>query len=282
MNSGKVQKIYRSSKDTASYLKRYLQNSLTDVTDRLSGRREELTPPKRLVFSIGGNFKAGEKLLQNLIELGGLKQSDRVLDAGCGIGRTAVPLTKYLNGQGSYEGFDIVAKSIDWCRKNITPKYPDFHFQLVDIYNKLYNPRGKHIPSRYKFPYRDSSFDFVFLTSVFTHMLPEGVDNYLSEINRVLKPDKKCLVTFFLLNEEYSRAIEAGASDLDFKFRANGHRTVCEVTPEKAVAYDEETVRKLYEKHKLDIVEPIHYGWWCTKTNRLSYQDIIIARRRGG
>jgi len=281
MNGGKVQKIYRFSKDAAFYLIRYLRNSLTDVTDLLSGRREELTPPKRLAFSVGGNFKrAGEKFLQHFIELGGLKQSDRVLDAGCGVGRMAVPLTKYLNGQGIYEGFDIAAKSIDWCKKNITRKYPNFHFQLADIYNKRYNPRGKHTPSQYKFPYGDKSFDFVFLTSVFTHMLPQDIDNYLSEISRVLKPDKKCLVTFFLINEESSKAIEAGKSSLDFKHKANGFRTVCNVTPEKAVAYDEELVRRFCEKHKLDIVEPIHYGCWCGRTSFLSYQDIIIARRR--
>lgn len=90
MNGVKVQKIYCFSKDAVFYLIRYLRNLLTDVIDWLSGRREELTPPKRLAFSVGGNFKrVGEKFLQHFIELGGLKQSDRVLDAGCGVGRMA-------------------------------------------------------------------------------------------------------------------------------------------------------------------------------------------------
>ena len=282
MNGVKVQKIYSFSKDMLFYSTHYLQNLHADIIDRLSGKREELTPPKRLVFSVGGNFKAGGKFLEHFIELGGLKPSDRVLDAGCGIGRMAVPLTKYLSEQGSYEGFDISGKSINWCKKNITPKYPNFRFQLADIYNKRYNPRGKQKSSQYKFPYGDSSFDFVFLTSVFTHMLPKDIDNYLSEISRVLKPGKKCLVTFFLLNEDSSRAIEEKASGLNFKFRADGYRTVCEVTPEKAVAYDEGAIRRLFDNHKLDIVEPIHYGCWCRKANFLSYQDIIVAQRRGG
>jgi ubiquinone/menaquinone biosynthesis C-methylase UbiE len=280
MDGEKMQKIYCSLKDAVIYSAYYLQNSFTDIIDWLLDKREEMTPPKRLAFSIGGNFKrAGEKFIQHFIELGGLKQSDRVLDVGCGVGRMAAPLAKYLNGQGSYEGFDIVAKSIDWCRENITRKYPNFHFQLADIYNKQYNPRGKHIPSQYKFPYDDKSFDFAFLTSVFTHMLPQDIDNYLSEISRVLKTDKKCLLTFFLVNEESSRAIEVGTSSMNFRFKSDGFRTISKATPEKAVAYDEELVRRLCEKHKLDIVEPIHYGVWCGRASFLSYQDIIIAQR---
>jgi ubiquinone/menaquinone biosynthesis C-methylase UbiE len=275
-----VQKVYQSIKDTVIYSTQYLQNSFADITDWLLDRQEEMTPPKRLTFNVGTSFKkAGAKLIQHLIEPGGMKQSDRVLDVGCGIGRVAVPLTKYLNEQGSYEGFDIVAKSIDWCRKNITQKYPNFHFQLADIYNKQYNPKGKYISSRYKFPYDDNSFDFVFLTSVFTHMLPQDVDNYLSEISRVLKTDKKCLLTFFLINEESLKAIKAGKSVPTFEFKSDGFRTISEATPERAIAYDEELVLKLCKKHKLDVVEPIHYGVWCERKSFLSYQDIIIVRR---
>lgn len=275
-----MKKIYQSIKDTVIYSNQYLQNSFADITDWLLDRQEEMTPPKRLTFNVGTSFKkAGTKLIQHLIEPGGMKQSDRVLDVGCGIGRVAVPLTKYLNEQGSYEGFDIVAKSIDWCRKNITQKYPNFHFQVADIYNKQYNPKGKYISSRYRFPYDDKSFDFVFLTSVFTHMLPQDVDNYLSEISRVLKTDKKCLLTFFLINEESLKATEDRKSVPIFEFKSEGFRTISEATPERAIAYDEELVLKLCKKHKLDVVEPIHYGLWCGRKSFLSYQDIIIVRR---
>lgn len=272
-----MQKTYCFLKYTVLYSSRFLLNSLKDTIDCLLGRRDELTPPKRLVFNVGGNFKVGQKFIRYFSGLGGLKQSDRVLDVGCGIGRMAVPLTKYLNKQGGYEGFDIVPKAIDWCRRKITPKYPNFHFQLADIYNKRYNPRGKYISSEYKFPYEDRSFDFVFLTSVFTHMLPQDVENYLSEIGRVLKTDKKCFITVFLLNEESSKLIGIKSSTIDFRFKLDGCRTVDKVIPERAVAYDEKFIRKLYEKYKLNIVEPIHYGSWCGRSNFLNYQDIIIG-----
>lgn len=81
--------------------------------------------------------------------------------------------------------------------KNITPKYPNFNFQLADIYNKMYNPQGKYKASDYKFPYANETFDFVFLTSVFTHLLPQDMERYLSEIARVLKKNGRCFITFF-------------------------------------------------------------------------------------
>jgi ubiquinone/menaquinone biosynthesis C-methylase UbiE len=146
----------------------------------------------------GGDFeKIGKEILQTLIEIGGLKPSERVLDVGCGVGRVAIPLTKYLKDNGSYEGFDVVPKEIKWCQKNISPRFPNFNFQLADVYNKAYNPYAKHEASKYKFPYDDDTFDFVFLTSVFTHMLTKDMENYLSEIVRVLKKGGNALSLIF-------------------------------------------------------------------------------------
>lgn len=139
------------------------------------------------------------------------------LHAGCGIGRMAVPLTGYLSAEGSYEGFDIVPEGVRWCQENITPKYPNFRFQIADVHNDRYHPEGSQKASEYRFPYADGSFDFVFLTSVFTHMLPQDMENYLSEISRILRSGGRCLITFFLLNAESLKLIEMGASDLDFQ-----------------------------------------------------------------
>jgi len=130
----------------------------------------------------------------------------------------AIPLTKYLNKASHYEGFDIVADGINWCRENITTKYPNFNFRLADVFNKFYNPKGRKSPSDYEFPYENESFDFVFLTSVFTHMLPDGIENYMREIYRVLKKNGRCLITFFLLNDESRNLIQIEESDLDFKY----------------------------------------------------------------
>jgi ubiquinone/menaquinone biosynthesis C-methylase UbiE len=251
---------------------------LIDIYESFLGLRDELTPPKSLIFIGNGDFKKiGEEFLQYFIEIGGLKTTDRILDIGCGIGRMAIPITKYLSKEGSYEGIDIVADGINWCAKKITPKYPNFRFQLADVFNKHYHPKGKHKASDYKFPFEDKSFDFIFLTSVFTHMLPYDMENYLSEISRVLKQDGKCLITFFILNQESLSHIDKKQSKLDFKYNYGDCHIENKDLPEDAISYDESFVRNLYEKKALRIVEPIHYGFWCGRGDFLSFQDIIVA-----
>ena len=260
---------------------RKIRYFILDTIDSLLGRRDELTPPRRMLAVGDWEFgKVGREFLRHFTDLAGLQPSERVLDVGCGIGRMAVPLARYLDDKGSYEGFDIMADWVNWCSNKISPKYPNFRFQFADVFNQGYNPKGKCEASEYQFPYENESFDFVFLTSVFTHMLPQDMENYLGEITRVLKTDGRCLITFFLLNEESLRLIEAGKSALDFRYDIGGCRTIDESNPESAIAYDEEFIRQLYEKHGLNIAEPIRYGSWCGREKFLSYQDIVIATRK--
>jgi ubiquinone/menaquinone biosynthesis C-methylase UbiE len=47
--------------------------------------------------------------------------------------------------------------------------------------------------SKIIFPYASSSFNLVFLTSVFTHIFDSQIDNHLREIARVLKSGATCL-----------------------------------------------------------------------------------------
>jgi ubiquinone/menaquinone biosynthesis C-methylase UbiE len=253
---------------------------VVDTIDVLLCRRDELTPPKRIFLSYRDfkRFKkVGEEFLQYFIESGGLKPHERILDVGSGVGRMAIPLTKYLDERGRYEGFDPVADEIKWCKKKISSKFPNFHFQSVDIYNKTYNPKGRWKASEFKFPYENEFFDFAFLASVFTHMLPQDMENYFREVARVLKRGGRCLITFFLLNKESLQLINARKSILDFKYEFGEFRTTNPDKPEDAVCYDETFICGLYQKYGLRIKFPIHYGSWCGRRDFLSSQDIIVA-----
>ncbi len=253
-----------------------------DVMDAVWLRRDPLVPPRRLVADVGGeDFKQfGEWFLGCLKELGGLRSNENVLDVGCGVGRIAVPLTKYLDRWSRYEGFDIAREAIKWCRANITPSYPNFNFRLADVRNPLYNPRGTCEASEYKFPYKNESFDFVFLYSVFTHMVAQQVENYSSEVARVLKRNGRCLITFFLLNPEVLELLEKKSSDYDFGGDTESCCRIARHRTDFAVAYEEKFVRSLYRKVGLEILEPVHYGSWCGRQNFFSFQDVVVARKR--
>jgi SAM-dependent methyltransferase len=247
---------------------------------------EEFIPPPEDIFVGSGAFREiGENYVNLFINMAGLKPHHNVLDVGCGIGRMASPLTQYLNQDAVYEGFDVVPKGIEWCNQKIKPRYPNFGFQLADLHNSHYNPNSSTNSSDYKFPYEDGSFDFVFLTSVFTHMLHEGLENYLSEIERVLSEDGILLATYFLRNPESSRLINTGKSRFSFSYPTNSDkcRAERESSPETVVSYDEDYIFGLYEKHGFQL-SWVSYGSWCGRESPLTkggikQQDIVIAKK---
>ena len=248
-----------------------------DSTNFIRKNSQELNP-SGILFIGGGNFKeVGEEFLNYFQNLCDIKSSDKILDIGCGSGRMAIPLTKFLDSSGVYDGFDIFSSGIAWCQKNINPKHSNFHFLLADIYNKEYNPNGKINSSQYKFPYESNYFDFIFATSVFTHMLPEDVDNYFSEIKRVMKKNGKCLLTFLLLNTDSLESIHEKKSKIIFEQIEEKFFLMYKDIPEHSIAYEENFVRSLYEKYGMTIKEPIQYGSWSGRDDFLSFQDLIIS-----
>jgi len=224
--------------------------------------------------------RAGELYLPLFVELGGLTPDQAVLEPGCGTGRMAEVLTGHLSVAGSYDGFDVVAKAIRVCNNQISSKHPNFRFQHVDVVNRAYNPKGRLDPAEFPFPYADESFDFVFLTSVFTHMLPPEVRHYLSETRRVLRPQGRCLATFFLLNEESAAAARSGSAGRRFEHEGDGYRYDYARSPEEAIAYAETDVLDLLREAGLRLHGPIRYGRW-SGLGPPPNQDTVVFRRNG-
>jgi SAM-dependent methyltransferase len=251
-----------------------------DLADRATGKRDGMTPPRRLDWDPDGRFdRVGQEFLRHFVEIGGLKPHHRVLDVGCGAGRMARPLTAYLHPGGSYEGFDMLRNKVRWCQSHIGRRFPSFRFTWVDLRNREYAPHGRIDPAGFRFPYGDGEFDFVFLTSVFTHMLPVEVERYLLEISRVLKPGGRCFATFFLLNGESRKLCAAGGGVFRFDHALEGCAVVDPVVPEKAVAHEEELVQRLFRQAGLRGLPPLRYGRWCGRVSGVTSQDIIVAER---
>ena len=275
--------ISKVKRKLPSSLKRRLQKYyyiFTDVIEFAGRKKRTSVPPKRLNFVGAGDFESiGKEFFSLFKKLGNLQPNHKVLDVGCGVGRMAIPLTNYLES-GAYHGFDIVPSGIRWCEENIASKYSNFFFSHANIYNKRYNPKGTLKAAEYKFPYDENTFDFVFLTSVFTHMLPEDVENFMKEIARVLKPGGTSFITYYLLNKESIESIQSGNSLQSFKFDFGLFRAGDKRTPEEAIGFKEDFISNLYKGNNLDVRRPIYLGAWTGRKNATSFQDIIIATKK--
>lgn len=230
---------------------------------------------------VGRNVLSGKlskEFVDTLIELTELQPRSCVLDVGCGMGKFAVALTKYLE-DGEYCGLDNMKNSIEFCEKNISTRYHNFKFTYADIFNAYYNPSGKFKADKYRFPYEDRSFDVVWLFSVFTHLRPGDMNNYLNEIARVLKNQGICCITFYLLNEWSIKQIKNGKTQKKFKNKFHGFWSEVKSIPEQIIGYEEQEIRERFKNVGLEIQEPILYGSWTGSKKSIFTQDLVIAKK---
>ncbi len=267
-----------------TWLKRSLRiigYGVLDTIDNLTGRNEPMVPPRMTSLIVGsGDFKKiGIEFLGHLIRHAGLRPDHHVLEIGAGYGRIAGGLTNYITPPGSYDGIEIIRKAVDWCAKEITARYPNFHFHHADVCNPYSNQEGKNQATQYRIPFPDGSFDIVFLTSVFSHMRPQEIDSYLGEIQRVLKTNGRCFITYYLLDDFALKQIQERRASQPFYHAFDGFLSTSRTTPENTIACPETTIRELYTKHGLTPEEPFLYGAWSGRENFLTYQDVIIAQK---
>lgn len=241
--------------------------------------RRPLTPPRGLQAVGGGGFEhVGHTFVRLFQDPGGLRPSDRVLDVGCGVGRMAVPLTTFLDAKGTYDGFDVERADVRWCRRAISRRFPRFRFRHVDVQNSEYNPRGRIRPTEFVFPYPDESFDFVFATSVFTHLLAPAAERYLREIARVLAPGGRFFLTVFRLDERTDAFIAEGRTTYRFAAPAGRARVNDAKFPEAAVAYRRADLLDLISGAGL-AVSSIDRGGWAGGESA-SFQDVVTGQRK--
>jgi SAM-dependent methyltransferase len=105
-------------------------------------------------------------------DLGGL---EAILDFGCGCGRVMRRWSQ-LNGPALF-GSDYNADLVAWCRDNL----PFAHF----VVNGLAPPLS----------FADGQFDLVYALSVFTHLTTGLQHEWISELERVIRPGGLLLLT---------------------------------------------------------------------------------------
>ena len=251
-----------------------------DIFLKVTGKKKKMVPDKGDIFIGAGDFiEQGNHHLKLLRQYTGLNPDNEILDVGCGIGRSAVALTNYLDSKGKYEGFDVVEKGIKWCKKNISSNFSNFHFQYVPLKNDLYRKTGKK-PEEFVFPYIDDQFNVVFLFSVFTHMQETEIIHYIHEIYRVLKTGGTCLATFFIFNEKEEINISE-SNPFRFPYKREGYRLMNENVKNANVAFEEKHILKIIKKKGFKIKTIVH-GYWKNINNKnelTDFQDIIVIEK---
>ena len=267
-------------KRAATFVRRRFYR-LASAIESVAGR-DELLPPGDLRVHYYGTWSR-ERFTRACADVKGelmsrgLQPQHRVLDVGSGIGNLALALTGYL--QGGYDGIEIHPEAVAWCQQHISRAHPTFRFHRADLVSHAYNPEGISPAASYRFPFPDRQFDFIFLGSVFTHMMPDAVEQYLREISRLLAPGGMCVATYFLLNDETRPGVDAFRSFMSFGVQHPSG--VCRLhesaVPESAVAFEEAFVRQAHERAGL-LIQDIRRGRWWSGIDH--DQDVVTASRR--
>ena len=167
-------------------LYRWLLFRHVDAKDRANGVRNDL-PPAELRYRVSSTPDAEEFVavgkrcasdIQNALSSAGcdLGSFDRILDFGCGCGRTLIHL-KDLVPKAELHGTDIDAKAIEWCKRHLT-------FAGFKVSNET--------PP---VDYPSDSFDLIYAISVFTHFDESYQFRWLEELRRIAKPGAIVLLT---------------------------------------------------------------------------------------
>jgi SAM-dependent methyltransferase len=223
----------------------------------------------------------GNGITSNMINAGLIKPEHDVLDVGCGLGRLARPLVDYLS-RGSYKGLDTTESSVDWCQQAYAD-VSNFEFIFADVFSNDYNTGATLKAADYRFPFADTSFDFVWSTSLFTHLVLADFQNYIQEMSRVMRPGATCWNTYLLLDKVALVNLEhLNQQNTRHKlpFEVEGGRVRSLDNPEAQIGLYEDIVFETHEACGLEIIDT-RYGPWSGRTEnvRAGGQDVVIARK---
>lgn len=237
-------------------------------------------PPPEISGGVGhGDFWAiGETTAKLIREWGGHRYSDRILDIGCGAGRVAWPLSLRVGSRGSYLGFDVVPQYVDWCRNELRLDPERFTFEHHVVRSSAYNSEAQTAPEGFHFPWPEKSFDLAIATSLFTHLLPEATEHYLSETRRVLKRKGRIFASFFLVDAGSIGPIESRVTYPVFTERTDWGWLQDPAVPEEGVAFRREWLEETLVRTGFRDAR-IYEGSWRGPKARY-YQDLIVARTR--
>jgi ubiquinone/menaquinone biosynthesis C-methylase UbiE len=246
-------------------------------------RKQGLPPMSLLRYGgYGTSLEMARGFADLLVKECDLSAGSVVLDLGCGAGLIDVLLLKLIGPTGRLCGLDIIEESVEWCTRNIQTTFPNSEFEHAAVFNASYNPVARTRAEDYRLPYANATFDVVLLKSVFTHMRPAEVRNYLSEISRVMKPRRRALITFFVLNTDTNKLIADGRSSFDFSYDFEGCKVINPTIPEDAIAYQYDVLTRLFEQYGLTLKLTLWGNWRGSgppMSQSVTAQDVLFLEK---
>jgi SAM-dependent methyltransferase len=232
--------------------------------------------PPQFLERVGGGAGEGLHFLGQFLSLR-LEPSASVLDVGCGTGRMAIPLARFLGPSGRYVGLDVDPEMIRWCSEQIAARRAGFRFHCLDVGNGLYRAGGPSATT-VEFPLERASVDFAYATSLFTHLQEPEARHYFDELARVTRPGATVLATFFVVDDFALAAVAGGRSACAFVPFGAAYVTDPQV-PERVIGFRREAVLAWARASGFDLVEE-RAGHWCGRARPDGFQDAFVFRRR--
>jgi SAM-dependent methyltransferase len=189
------------------------------------------------IFANQASYVSGAKnFWMHAFHSGLCRLDSTIVDIGCGCGRYAHHLRDYRflseRFSGRYIGVDIDDEMLNWCRRNFDGER--FVFFRSNHESKAYRGQGNG-KSYFQLPVTDGAVDFVFSTSLLTHLLEGEVVNYFRESYRILKPGGCMLMSCFSMDH-----LPPTYGDRHtFQFRIGNAHVESLKAPEAAIAYEE-------------------------------------------
>lgn len=155
----------------------------------------------RVIFNQSLHISIGEKFwINNLLE-GFCTNLSNIVEIGCGCGRMLRPLYESSKFQGKYVGIDVDDEMLEWCRRHYNKE--NFSYIKSPHDTKAYSAGEVVVRNSidtqgfWSMRIAENTIDFVFSTSLFTHLLEAQLLNYLHESYRILKKGCFMKMSFF-------------------------------------------------------------------------------------
>lgn len=157
--------------------------------DEIFRRIKKLPPDK----PVGYSCWRARAIVRSYQSFGIWCNGSDIVDVGCG--RAGVCLA--IPDACGYIGLDTSQSSVRVARE-VFDMFPNVSFHHVDVDTPKYNPVGIASETDVVLPVENGWANCVIARSLFTHFQTiEGVQHYLDEFYRILRPDGRLYVTWF-------------------------------------------------------------------------------------